>query len=98
MVPHHRVVARLSGLVGVVLLAVAPLVARVPKPLDAPDVTILAASSLQTALDDLAEPIRRATSGGVRMSYAASSALARQLESGAPADIFISADLDWMDS
>ena len=33
----------------------------------------------------------------MRVSYAASSALARQIESGAPADLFISADLDWMD-
>ncbi len=98
MVPNYRGAAWLSGLFGLVLLAVAPLVAREPAPpAHAPDVTILAASSLQTALDDLAEPIRRATGGGVRMSYAASSALARQIESGAPADIFISADLDWMD-
>ncbi len=60
-------------------------------------VLIFAASSLQTALDDLAEPIRRATGTPVRMSYAASSALARQIAEGAPADLFISADLDWMD-
>jgi molybdate transport system substrate-binding protein len=33
----------------------------------------------------------------VKVSYAASSMLARQIESGAPADVFISADLDWMD-
>ena len=33
----------------------------------------------------------------MRVSYAASSALARQIENGAPADLFISADLDWMD-
>jgi hypothetical protein len=34
----------------------------------------------------------------VRVSYAASSALARQIEQGAPADVFVSADLDWMDA
>jgi len=34
---------------------------------------------------------------GVRVSYGASSALAKQIENGAPADVFISADLDWMD-
>lgn len=58
---------------------------------------IFAAASLQTALDELTPAIERATGVHVRTSYAASSALARQIESGAPADIFISADLDWMD-
>jgi molybdate transport system substrate-binding protein len=60
------------------------------------DVLVFAASSLQTALDDLAAPVRNATGVRMRMSYAASSALARQIESGAPAGLFISADLDWM--
>lgn len=57
-------------------------------------VTVLAAASLQGALDETA-----ATAGGIKIvvSYAASSALARQIENGAPADVFISADLDWMD-
>ncbi|MBP6716699.1 MAG: molybdate ABC transporter substrate-binding protein [Acidobacteria bacterium] len=61
------------------------------------DVIIFAASSLQTALDELVPQIARATSTRIRVSYAASSALARQIESGAPAGLFISADLDWMD-
>jgi molybdate transport system substrate-binding protein len=61
------------------------------------DVLIFAASSLQTALDELAEPVRRATGIGIKVSYASSSALARQIVEGAPADVFISADLDWMD-
>jgi molybdate transport system substrate-binding protein len=61
------------------------------------DVLVFAAASLQTALDELVEPIRRATGVRMRVSYAASSALARQIESGAPADLFISADLEWMD-
>jgi len=60
------------------------------------DVLIFAASSLQTALDELAEPIRRATGTGIKVSYASSSALARQIVERAPADLFISADLDWM--
>jgi len=60
------------------------------------DLLIFAAASLQTALDELAPAIERATSVRVRVSYAASSALARQIESGAPAGLFISADLDWM--
>ena len=60
------------------------------------DLLIFAASSLQTALDELAPAIEHATSVRVRVSYAASSALARQIESGAPAGLFLSADLDWM--
>jgi molybdate transport system substrate-binding protein len=59
-------------------------------------VLVFAAASLQTALDDLAAPVQRATGARLRMSYAASSALARQIENGAPAAVFISADLDWM--
>ncbi len=61
------------------------------------DVLIFAAASLQTALDALTPAIDRSTGAHVRVSYAASSALARQIEGGAPADLFISADLDWMD-
>lgn len=61
------------------------------------DVLIFAAASLQTALDELTPAITRATGVTVRTSYAASSALARQIEAGAPADIFVSADSEWMD-
>jgi molybdenum ABC transporter molybdate-binding protein len=59
-------------------------------------VLVFAAASLQTALDDLAAPVQKATGVRMRMSYASSSALARQIEGGAPAGVFISADLDWM--
>jgi molybdate transport system substrate-binding protein len=60
-------------------------------------VLIFAAASLQTVLDEITPQLQAATGVPVRVSYAASSALARQLASGAPADMFISADLDWMD-
>jgi len=55
--------------------------------------TVLAAASLKDALDEVASsyPARPV------IAYGSSAALARQIESGAPADIFISADLDWMD-
>ena len=59
-------------------------------------VLVFAAASLQTALDALVVPLQKVTGVQVRVSYAASSALARQIESGAPAGLFISADLDWM--
>jgi molybdate transport system substrate-binding protein len=60
--------------------------------------TILAAASLKNALDEIAADWSKAGSRPMpRISYAASSALAKQMEQGAPADLFISADLDWMD-
>jgi molybdate transport system substrate-binding protein len=57
---------------------------------------VFAAASLKNALDDAARQFERRGGAPVKISYAASSALAKQIESGAPADIFISADLDWM--
>ena len=59
--------------------------------------TIFAAASLKNALDDVDAAYSAKSGVKVVVSYAASSALAKQLEQGAPADIFISADTDWMD-
>ncbi len=59
--------------------------------------TIFAAASVRDALDEVIRIHQARTGERVVASYAASSALAKQIESGAPADIFISADLDWMD-
>jgi molybdate transport system substrate-binding protein len=61
------------------------------------DVVIFAAASLKNALDEVNTQWHRETGKKAVISYAASPALARQIEQGAPADIFISADLDWMD-
>jgi molybdate transport system substrate-binding protein len=66
-------------------------------PAQAVDVTVFAAASLKNALDDAVKLYEAKTGDKVVVSYAASSALAKQIESGAPADIFFSADLDWMD-
>jgi molybdate transport system substrate-binding protein len=60
-------------------------------------VTVFAASSLTNVLEDVRKAYTAATQVEVRISPAASSALARQIESGAPADVFISADQEWMD-
>ncbi len=60
-------------------------------------VTVFAAASLKNALDDVNAAFTAQTNIKATSSYAASSALARQLDSGAPADVFISADLEWMD-
>lgn len=61
-------------------------------------VTIFAAASLRNALDQAAAEYAKETgTPPAKISYAASSALARQIEQGAPADLYISADTDWMD-
>lgn len=60
-------------------------------------ITVFAAASLKEALDENAKAYQTKVNGRVVVSYAASSALAKQIEAGAPADLFISADLDWMD-
>ncbi|MEA2871651.1 MAG: molybdate transport system substrate-binding protein [Hyphomicrobiales bacterium] len=60
-------------------------------------ITVFAAASMKNALDDVNAAFLKATGTKVVTSYAASSALARQIEQGAPADIFASADLEWMD-
>jgi molybdate transport system substrate-binding protein len=62
-----------------------------------PDLVVLAASSLTDVLNEIGPAYTAATHRGVKLSYAASSALARQIEAGAPADVFMSADTDWMD-
>jgi molybdate transport system substrate-binding protein len=59
-------------------------------------VTVFAAASMKTALDAANAAYAKQTGVQVTVSYAASSALAKQIEAGAPADVFISADQDWM--
>jgi molybdate transport system substrate-binding protein len=61
------------------------------------DVLVFAAVSLKNALDDIARQWQRESGKKTVTSYAASSTLIKQIEEGAPADIFVSADLDWMD-
>jgi molybdate transport system substrate-binding protein len=60
-------------------------------------ITVFAAASLTNALQDLGDAFTKDTSVAVRFSFAASSALARQIENGSRADMFFSADLEWMD-
>ena len=59
--------------------------------------TVFAAASMKNALDDIDTAFTAKTGVKVAASYAASSTLARQIEQAAPADIFVSADTDWMD-
>lgn len=60
-------------------------------------ITVFAAASLKSALDDINAAYTGKTGVKVVASYAASSVLARQIEQGAPADVFASADIEWMD-
>ncbi|CNG57533.1 molybdate transporter periplasmic protein [Yersinia enterocolitica] len=63
----------------------------------AADITVFAAASLTNALQDIAAQYKKEKQVDVVASYASSSTLARQIEQGAPADLFISADQQWMD-
>ncbi|MDR0181866.1 molybdate ABC transporter substrate-binding protein [Lysobacter arvi] len=60
-------------------------------------VRVFAAASLTNALTDIAAEWAKAGHAKPSLAFAASSALARQIEAGAPADVFASADLTWMD-
>jgi molybdate transport system substrate-binding protein len=60
-------------------------------------ITVFAAASLKNAFDDINTAFAKDSGGKVVASYAASSALMKQIEQGAPADIFVSADIDWVD-
>jgi molybdate transport system substrate-binding protein len=79
-----------NGLIAILLLA-----AGVAQAADA--VTVFAAASLKNVVDNAGKAFTAQSGIEVHSSYAASSALARQIESGAPADLFASADLEWMD-
>lgn len=77
--------------VAAILLALAPMAAR------AAEVTVFAAASLTDALNEIGKSWQQKTGHTAAFSFAASSVLARQIENSAGADVFISADSDWMD-
>ena len=60
-------------------------------------ILVFAAASMKNALDDVNNAFAKESGAKVVASYAASSALMKQIEQGAPADVFLSADVDWMD-
>lgn len=66
-----------------------------PAPVAGEPVTVFAAASLSNALEEIGLRYRQATGTGVRFSFAASSTLARQIEAGAPAQIYFGASRDW---
>lgn len=76
-------------LTGLLLTATAPVQAK--------DLLVFAAASLKNAAEDIAKAYEASGGGNVTYSFAASSDLAKQIENGAPAVLFISADTKWMD-
>ena len=91
---HSTMKRRWLGLAVAASMAIAPLVAHA----QSNSLVIFAAASLKNALDEIAIGWSKETGKPKpKISYAASSALAKQIEQGAPTDLFISADLDWMD-
>ena len=80
-------------------LALATLIAAtLAAPLRAEEVVVFAAASLKTALDEVAAEFEASTGHSLTISYAGSNQLAKQIIEGAPADIFLSAAVNWMDA
>jgi molybdate transport system substrate-binding protein len=90
---NRRRDTRLAAVVGALAVI---LLAGTPGAIAEEKVTVFAAASLKNALDAVNAACAADVGQPATLSYAASSALARQIEQGAPADVFMSADLDWM--
>ena len=75
----------------------AALITALALPALAEEVSVFAAASMKTALDEVAAKFKATTGNDVVISYAGSNLLAKQVIDGAPADIFISAAVGWMD-
>ena len=86
---------RLAGIF-IALLALSG-VAIPPAAAQDQSIIVFAAASMKNALDDIDAAYTAKTGAKVTVSYGPSSGLAKQIEQGAPADVFISADIDWMD-
>lgn len=79
------------------LLALLAFAAASCAPASADTLTVFAAASLRGPLEAAAQPWEAASGHRLRIAYAGSGALARQVDAGAPAQVFISADTEWMD-
>ena len=88
---------RTAAVFGRVLLVAMAVTTAATAPSAANDLTIFAAVSTTNAVTDIAKAYEKKGLGKVRLSFNATSTLARQIEAGAPADLFISADEPWMD-
>jgi molybdate transport system substrate-binding protein len=83
----------LAAIVAIIAIAAAPYAAEARDK----TITVFAAASMKNALDDVDAAFTRQSGIKSVASYEASSALMKQIEGGAPADVFVSADLKWMD-
>ena len=92
----RRLVLGVLAALASVAAAAAQDTSREPPKGAAKPVLVFAAASLQNALKDVAVAFTKATGQVVTMSFGGSSLLARQIDEGAPAEVFISADPDWM--
>ena len=92
--PFSPVRRRLLGLAACLALGLGP----VAPGFGADGITVFAAASLKNAMDEVSAAFERETGHAAAVSLAGSSALARQIQHGAPADIFISANPGWMDA
>jgi len=86
---HHG----LPRLFAIAVLTGAVLISNIAR---AGELIVFAAASLKNGLDDAVARYEKKTGDSIALSYAGSSGLARQIEQGAPADIFFSADIEWM--
>jgi molybdate transport system substrate-binding protein len=87
----------MNRLAGIFVALFALAAAAVPAAAQEKTITVFAAASMKNALDDIDAAYTAKTGVKVTVSYGPSSGLAKQIEQGAPADVFISADTDWMD-
>src|SRR5579871_2222057 len=78
------------------IVAAAMLLASAPLAAHAADITVFAAASLTDALQEIGKSYQVESGHSVAFSFAASSVLARQIEASGGADMFLSADSDWM--
>jgi molybdate transport system substrate-binding protein len=88
---------RFLGRLLITVFVALPIAAAPPVPARAAGIVVFAAASLKNALDAVAAKWHAESGRIATISYAASSSLAKQIENGAPADLFVSADLKWMD-
>ncbi len=87
----------LAAFAAAIVIAAAPQIAAAQTATPDKSITVFAAASMKNALDDVDAAFTKKSGVKVVASYDASSALMKQIEAGAPADAFVSADLKWMD-
>ena len=92
LISDCKAVLRKAPVIFAVIIALVPLKAA------ADELTVFAAASMKNAMDEVATQWEDQTGHSLTVSLAGSSALARQIQEGAPVDIFVSANIDWMDT